>query len=250
MADNKVGLQVVKKDEDDLTVEKLKRLFPKKKSTITEKTVEMIRAANTDPEFDGSRFLDELAHYQGCMVRNSASMEQYIDALRFCAYLESEGDNVTEAYKKTFINREFVQNRLNVPTSSVAYAELTSAASRFRRSPLVVDILTQADVPLYLMFQGFRYKAVQVLADRMENAKFDKDKISAAKALLENVKPPENIKMELDIGVKENNALQDLNDQLAEIANRQLHHLNNGTATLHHLGGLKPKEEIIDVEEV
>ncbi|MEA3279656.1 MAG: hypothetical protein U9Q38_03520, partial [Thermodesulfobacteriota bacterium] len=149
---------------------------------------------------------------------------------------------------KTFIGREFVQNRIDVSTDSSEYKELTSAATRFRKSPMVVDILTQADVPLYLMFQGGRYEAVGVLMNEMNTATYSKDRISAAKAVLENVKPPENIQIEMDIGMKENTAIQELNDQLAQFAGSQLVHLEAGSVDLKQLGAIKPKGDVIEVD--
>jgi len=244
---DKVGLGIIKK-KVDITVEQLQKMFPAKKNTITAKTVELLNEASEDPEFDGYRLIRQMENLQSVMYKNSSSMEEYLDALRFCAYLETCDDSYTEAYKKTFARRDFVRDRRELPSGDSRYSELTSAASRFRRSPLVIDILTQADVPLYLLFQGFRYKAVMRLAHEMENARFDKDRINAADKLLTHVKPPDNVKIELEVGKKESQVLQDLNDQLAEIASRQLHHLKMGSADLSQLGAMKPRAEIIDVE--
>lgn len=243
-----MGLGLVVKEQKEVTLEELKKLFPKKKNTITEETVKVINDSVNDPEFQGYKLTDTLAQYQNVMLKNSLSIEQYIDAVKFCAYLESEGDSYVEAYKKTFIRRKFVQDRLEVDTASIEYRELTNAASRYRKSPAVVDILTMADVPLYLMFQGFRYEATSILMDRARNSRHDKDKISAAKAILENIKPPENMKIELDVGMKENSAIQDLNNQLAEAASNALIHLEAGSTSLGELGAMKPKGEFIEGE--
>jgi len=240
------GLGIVKKN-NMVDVDDLKRMFPKKKGTITEKTAEMINEVQNEAEFDGAKFVDTLYSYQNVMYKNSANIDQYIDAIRFAAYLES-GDSSIDAYKKTFSRREFVQNRMNVSTDSSEYRELASAATRFKKSPMVVDIMAQADVPLYLMFQGTRYEAVNVLAKEMVDARHAKDRISAAKAILEQVKPPENLKIEMDIGVKENNAIQDLNDQLAKLASSQLVHLESGSTDLDQLGAMKPNSDVIEAE--
>lgn len=245
----KIGLGIVKKkDREVVTVDSLKELFPAKKNTITEETVDLINKANNDPEFDGVSLVSSLVSLQNVMYKNSCSLDEYIRAVKFCAYLESENDSYIEAYKKTFYDREFVKNRMNLSPDSIQYKELASAASRYRRSAVVISVLTAADVPLYLMFQGYRYKAVQVLADRMENSKYDKDKISAAKALLENVKPPDNVKIDMEIGTSSNRAIEDLNDQLSEIASKQLKYLDRGVMSVSDLGKMKPK--VIDVDAI
>ena len=160
------------------------------------------------------------------MVRNKASIKDYLNAIRFCAYLITMDDNYTEAHKKVFGDRDFVKERMHLPTDDPRYKELTSAASRYRNtSKLVTEILTLSQAPLDLMFMGARYKAIGVLADIMENGRFDRDKINAAKELLAATKGAE--KMQLDIGVgttdKAINLQEQLNQQIAQlVANQQL----------------------------
>jgi hypothetical protein len=96
---------------------------------------------------------------------------------------------------------------------------------------------------LDLIFTGSRYKAIGILANLMETAKLDRDKINAAKELLAATKGPENLKIELDVGVKENSAVQQLNDQLAMMAARQKEMLESGAASLGEYGALKVKSD-------
>jgi hypothetical protein len=156
-------------------------------------------------------------------------------------------DNYTEAYKRTFYDRKFVKDRVTLDTSDPRYGELTSAASRYRRSKLVVDILTLSQVPMELMFAGLRYKAVGVLANVMMTAKYDRDKVAAATQLLLATKS-DNIKVDLDIKVSENSAVTDLRTQLAQMAATQTAYLQSGTTTLQELGAMKPKGEYEEAE--
>lgn len=235
-----------------VTVEDIKRAIPSRKNTITQELVDIINHSLTEPEFQGESLLETASTYEKVIQsRAGISVKDYLYAIKFCAYLVSVDDNFTEAYRKTFFNREFVKERANAPTDSVGYKELTAAASRYRRSKLVVDILTLSQVPLDMLFTGYRYKAVMVLADRMENSKMDKDKIAAAKELLAATKGPDNLKIELDVGVKENSAVEQLNEQLAVMAARQRTMLESGVSNLGELGGLKVKvDDYIDGEIV
>jgi hypothetical protein len=244
-----VGLGIVKKKQDEITVAKLRTLFPSKKGTITQETADIINHTQNSAEFDGHKMINSMISLQGVMTKNSSSMTEYIDAIKFCAYLETD-DTFIEAYRKTFAHREFVQERMEVATGSSEYKELSSAASRYRKSPIIIDILTQANVPLYLMFQGTTYEAVNVLAKEMVQAPYAKDRISAAKAILEHVKPPENVKIELDVGIKENSAVQNLQDQLAQFAVSTTIHLESGSAKLKDLGAMNPvnEDDAIDAE--
>lgn len=233
-----------------LTIDALKAAVPSKKNAVTQEIVDIINASRNEPEFQGEDLLQTVSTYERVLAgRSGVSLKEYVYAVKFCAYLSTLDDNATEAYKKTFIHRDFVRERLNEPTSSPKYNELTKAASRYRASKLVVDILTYSQIPMHILFTGHRYSAINVLADEMYNAKFSKDRIMAAKELLAATKGPENLKIELDVGIKENSAVQQLNDQLAAMAARQKEMLESGASDLREYGSLRVKaDDVIDVE--
>lgn len=242
---------VVSKPKTVITVEDLKTAFPAKKGTVTEELVNIINSAQADPSFNGDEFMNTLITYQDVMQKNSSSMKEYVNAIKFCAYLEAEEFNITEAYKRARATDEFVIARVNAPTDSSQYKELTNAASRFHKTPLVRQILLQSDMPLYLMFQGERYRAVSVLADEMVNADYSKDRISAAEKLLTHVKPPENLNVELQVGPSQEakDMSAQISEQLAESVAMQRKMLEAGVDfTKATQLGININDEIIDVE--
>lgn len=245
------GLGLVRRIEEDVDISKLKEMFPQKKSTITDETVEIINRTMNDPEFNGVSILETMTTYENVMYKNKSSMKDYLNAIKFCAYLEGCEDSTVDAYKKTFGDREFVRERINAATDSAEYKELTSAATRFRKKSLVVDILTQADVPLYLMFQGYRYKAVGVLAEEMISADYAKDRINAADKLLTHVTTPEKVEVEMNLGVKENSVIDDYEASIAKMVEEQKKLIAAG-ADLKAVANAKIKgsesEEVIDAE--
>ena len=81
----------------------------------------------------------------------------------------------------------------------------------------------------------------------MVTAKLDRDRIQAARSVLEMTKS-DTIKVDLDVGVKESSAVASLKTQLAEMAAQQVALLNSGTTSLKELGGLKPIEDAEIVE--
>ena len=234
----------------ELTVEQLQRAIPSRKNTITPDLVKVINEVSKEPEFQGESLLTVMLTHQGAMEKHRASVQDYIYALRFCAYLITEEDNLVNAYRRAFADREFVYSKAGCKTDSPEYAALTSAASRYRRNnKLVADLLVYSQAPLEIMFLGWRYKAVGVLADTMMNAKLDRDKINAAKELLVATKGPETKRIELDIGVKENSAIASLNEQLSVMAGKQVMLLESGARELSDFGSLKPKQEdVVDAE--
>jgi len=235
---------------DLITLEGLQKALPSKKNTITQESVNIINISRTEPEFQGESLLKSAITYESVLSRNRASIAEYLQAIRFCAYLTTnEESTFIEAYGKVFSEREFVKKRVGHKSKTTQYIELSSAASRYRRSKLVIDILTVSQVPLDLMFTGYRYKAIGVLADVMENGRFDRDRVAAAKELLAATKGPENVKIELDLGVKESSAVQQMNDQLVLLAARQRERLESGASTLEEFGSMKVVDsDVIDGE--
>lgn len=223
----------------NLTIEDIQKSLPSKKNTITQEIVDILNKSANEPEFQGESLLSSMITYENIMKKNRIGIKEYINAIKFCAYLISMEDNFTEAYKKTFADRAFVQNRMEVDTNSMQYRELTNAASRYRRNRVVIDILTLSQIPLDLMFTGARYKALGVLADTMEHARLDRDKINAAKELLAATKGPENVKMELEVG--QDSATMNTQNEL-------LRKLNDISAMQHKR--LSTGENIDDVQKV
>ena len=216
--------------KDHITFDDLQQAFPSRKNSITQEVVNVINASTQDPEFQGTSLLKDAITYEAVLQRNKASILEYVNALKFCAFMISLDDNYTEAYKRVFNDRTFVKERANQPTNSVKYKELTSAASRYRRTKLVVDILTVSQAPLEMLFGGARMQAVGVLADLMMSAKYDKDRINAAKELLLATKGADSMKIELDVGIKENSMQDMLHKQLSELASNQKALLESGVS--------------------
>jgi len=225
-----------------LTIEDVKQAMPRKKSFVTQEAVDIINASTTEPEFQGESLLQTASTYEAVLKGARASVPEYLNAIRFCSYMTANDSNYTEAYKKVFAERDFVRDRRNLATDDPKYTELTSAASRYRRTKLVVDILTASQVPLDMIFTGQRYKAIGILATVMETARYDRDKINAAKELLAATKGADNLKIELDVGVKEDSAVQQLNDQLAQMAARQKAMLESGASNLTEFGSMIVKD--------
>lgn len=235
-----------------VTIEELQVALPARKNAITPEIVDIINKSQSEPEFQGESLLQTAATYESVLKGSKHSIKDYLNAIRFCAYLVSQDDNYTEAYKKTFIERDFVKERLHAPTESPKYTELTSAASRYRRSKLVTDILTLSQVPLHMMFNGWQYEAIGVLHETMKTAKLDRDKINAAKELLAATKAPDNVKVELDVGEATTSLQEDLNRQLALLAANQKQMLEAGVSIkdAQKLNIDLEKEEPVDAEYV
>ena len=234
--------------ENGVTLDELKQKFPAKRNTLTQESVDFLNEVMTDPNFEASTFLNHLVDYQSIMVDSSGSFTEYVNAMKFCAFLETDIPLV-EAYKRARAKDAFVQDRWNAASGSLGYNEMASAASRYRKSSMVRNILTQTDLHISVMFQKERYKAVMVLANEMQTAAYSKDRIAAAEKLLTHVKPPET--QQISIGVGLNSGAMDMQtqlfDQLAKISQAQRDRLVGG-ADIRDVQRIGINTEFVDVD--
>lgn len=246
-------LGVVKPEVKKVSKEQLVEHFPEKSKTITDELVDLINQAQEDPQFDVLTMFDQMISYKDVMNNHSGSMTDYVNAIKFCSYLEVCDDNYTQAYIKTFCYREAVKSRMHMPTSSKEYRELTSMASQYRRTPMVISILTISDAPIKLLTRGLQFKALKVLADEMTSAYHSKDRINAADKLLVHTRAQEekSNKVEINIGMgaeaqKQHNSIL---NQLQDIALQQKALLDSGVdiGQVQRLG-IKREEYIEDGE--
>jgi len=219
----------IKRNRKRLTVEELKDKLPVKKNAITQEVVDYVNDIMENPDFDAGTFIGTLIDYQSILLDTKASIQEYTNALMFCAYLEVE-TSLVEAYKKARPRDDFVRARLDCEVDSNEYNSLYAAASRYRKSKLVRKILAQSELPLHIVFQVERMKAVSVLARVMVNAKLDRDKINAAKELLAATKGPDTAVIDLNVGPTEaaTNMQTKLFEQLGKMSQIQYDRLQGG----------------------
>lgn len=214
-----------------VTLEELQEAFPSRKRTITQELVDVINECSTEPEFQIKSLLDSMVTYEGILHGKSrVTLRQYMDALRFCTYMIANEDNATQSYIKTFAYRDFIKERVNEPTNSKAYKEITQAASRYKGYDYVRDILTITSLPFDIIHLNTRHEAVGVLREIMLHGKYDKDRLAAADKLLTHTKGPDHVDLNLNIGPSSAaiSMQEQLNMQLQELAMNQRKLLEQG----------------------
>ena len=104
---------------------------------------------------------------------------------------------------------------------------------------LVNLIYEQTLFPTYILNADIHQRAINHLADLMVNAKSEKVQSDSANALLTHLKRPETQKVELDIGVKENSAIAELNHTMKVLAARQVELVNSGAYSIKEVSAIK-----------
>ena len=224
-----------------------------KEMVVTDEVVEMINSTMSDPEFDGYKFKDVLIEYQETLFnKTKVNLEIYVNAIKFCSYLETNGGNATDAYIKTFRSRDLVKKALKAIEEdpdkgyeAQEYKNLYAAACRYKKSDMVKNILIQSEMPLYLMYQGYRYKIVEKLYEEAMSAKASRDRINACNVFLTHVRPPEGIQVEVNIKNKGNDEVSQMEEMLKNMAKKQQELIGLGASSEMVANA---KDNFIDIE--
>jgi len=228
-----------------VTLEALKEQVPKKyKKLVDEGTVHNINKLAEDPEY-GEEFRDSvITHTKILDGSEKWSMKNYIDAIKFYS-LTAAGNSQVDSYIKVFPER--LQARLDRGQDK---SFMNGEASRFNATDLVNRIRQQSLVPLHLVNQGTTQLAINQLTHLMLNARSDVARVSAATALLKELRPPETQTVDLQIGLNDEAraAQEKQNAQLLDIAQNQRRLLEAGMALDDVQSIHIKKEEVIEVD--
>ena len=89
--------ELVTKDRTNkLTIEDIQTALPSRKNAVTQELVDMLNDVNQEAEFQGESILHTAVTYEKLMITHKASIREYIDAIRFCAYSVRLSSNVTK----------------------------------------------------------------------------------------------------------------------------------------------------------
>jgi len=114
----------------------------------------------------------------------------------------------------------------------VSQKDISSYVHAYNTSKLVMLIYEQTLIPSYILNAPVYQEAINVQADLMRTAKSEKVRQAAADSILNHLKRPEPKKIELDIGVKENGAVAQLQETMRRFAEEQRRSIAEGTFTV------------------
>jgi len=218
---------LMKSKKKPLTLDLLQTTVTKKyKNLIRQDIVDEVNHLVEDPDY-GEEFRDSiLTHIDILSGKENYSMREYTDAIKYYS-LTAAGLSQADAYIRVFPER--MQARLDRDQPK---HKINGEASRFNQSQLVTKIRSQALVPLHLVNQGVTQQAINQLASLMMNARSDVAKVSAATALLKELRPPEVQQVELQLDTSENykNSIADLRKATELLAIQQQQSIQAGIA--------------------
>lgn len=218
---------------DAITIEDFKKALPDKvRKSVNDELVQHINKTLSDPDMYES-YRDNLLSYTRVMADGRFKVSSYVDAVKYVSH-KLMGCTNLDAYTKTFPDRV-----LRFRQQGVSPKDIASYVTAYNKSKLVTLIMEQTLIPSYILNQDLYQKALNVQADLMMNAKSEKVKCDAANSLLNQLKMPETKKVELNIGMKEDNSIQALREATLELARQQRLMLESGASNLTELSHSK-----------
>lgn len=208
-----------------LTVDVLKKSLPSKyKRSVNDDLLEHINTILDHPElYDDYR--NNFLTYISVIQDGKYKLDDYLNAIKYCTH-KLMGESNINSFVKTFPNR--YQSMI---AKGYTAKEMSAHVAMYNKNKLVNTILEQTMIPTWVLNQDLYQKAINVQADLMLNAMSEKVRSDAANSLLVHLKPPEVKKVELDVGIKQNDEIEALRNITAELASQQRRMIEAGVIT-------------------
>jgi len=205
-----------------LTKDQMLRVLPKRlKGNYTDAILDSVNKCAQDQSFR-EFFRDNVLSYTSVMQSGRYKLTSYVSAVKYVSH-KLLGDKDIEAYAKTFPDR--YQRMKDEGNSQNVIA---SFASAFKKNKLVQGVFEQSIMPTHILNADLFQKAINTQAELMMNARSEKVRSDAASSLMTHLKPPETKKIELDIGLKQDQSLADLREATGELVRMQRKQMEDG----------------------
>lgn len=209
----------------DISLEMLTKALPQQhRHRISTELIDSINQTLSDPDMYET-YRDNFLNYLHVLGNGRFKITDYVSAVKYVSQ-KLLGKTNESAYMATFPDRYTDMHKRGLTAK-----EMSSIISVYNKSKLVNLIFEQTMIPTWVLNQDLYQKAINVQADLMLNAISEKVRSDAANSLLVHLKPPEVRKVELDVGIKQNDEIEALRNITAELASQQRRMIEAGVIT-------------------
>ena len=206
-----------------MTVEQFQGALPDKvKKSVNQELIDQVNKTLSEPELYES-YRENLMSYTKVMADGRFKISNYVEAVKYVSHKLMGCTNI-DAYSKTFPDKI-----IRFSAQGVSSKDIASYVTAYNKSKLVNAIMEQTLVPMWVLNQDLYQKALNVQAELMISANSEKVRSDAANSLLTHLKQPETQKVELNIGMKEDNSISELRKATQELVAQQRRALESGS---------------------
>lgn len=207
-----------------LTIEQFQEALPEKmKKSVNKEIIDQINKTLSDPELY-EQYRDNLLSYTRVMQDGKFKITQYLDAVRYVGF-KLMGMTNQEAY-----SRAFPEKMARFMLQNVAAKDIASYVTAYNKSKLVTLLYEQTMIPTSILNQDLFQKALNVQAELMVSATSEKVRSDAANSLINALKPPDVKKVELNVGMREDQSISSLREATLELVAQQKQMIQSGLA--------------------
>ena len=212
----------------------------KRKKSVNDDTVDMVNKMLKSEDLDKNLLEDFLMDYQSVMS-SGYSLKEYINGVKFVAYVVHLEMSYTEAYLAVF-----TEKRKKLQAGGYTAIQVSNLASGYNRTKLVVNLTNMAMIPYELKYAPQRVKAMQRLYDIGTSVAVDEAKKTHVDALLGFMKESNKIlenNNNIQINMKTTNNVVNVVDERYDELMGKLSKISKGFKD-------DLKKEAITVEEI
>ena len=159
----------------------------------------------------------------------------YVNAVKFISY-KIMGYSVDEAYKRVF------PHKVGKLVQEGKHSFINKYANSYNQNKIVNKIYEQTLIPSYVLNAPLYQRALNVLAEMIENDEIrGMAKVKACETILNYTKPPEVTKAEVKVNIQQSDAISDLR----EVAEAFAKSMQESIASGH-----KSVQEVIDTQVI
>lgn len=204
------------------TIESVKASVPAHmKSGVTQSLVDNLNGIAQDPIM-AENIRDNFVSYSSILKEGKFKIEEYLNAVAYVSY-KIMGNTNEEAYAKTF-----PQRYARLIANGTTKKDIASYVHAYNKGKLVNLILEATLVPTWVLNQDIHQKAINRLADLMQNAASEKVQAESAAALLTHLGKPKEGSFQINIGETENAGMREMRELMREVAMNQREAIQQG----------------------
>lgn len=212
----------------------LEKLFNTK---IPSKEYKNITAVlNSENYINRDNLIGSLFEYKELINHSpNKSISDLLIAFKYVSYIHS-GHTVFDSYVKSHSNvkhiKKFLKKQLINPNSDEVKSlkeSIKHECTLYSKSKFIIKVTNTLDFPLHLIYNGYRYQAIECLRKDMLNATRSQDRINAADKLLNHLNPTLNqTNININLGEGTKSLIDTYQEALEMLANKKLEKLDNG----------------------